>query len=251
MTLEELLQAAEGGDVDAMIKLGDTLYNMQGTGSLPEGFGNGLDWYTRAAENGSLAGVIKAMMWRHNISIEAKARNYWKFVKENAEECLKYSSTVLSVPGLAEKYQTMAREIANTARYHLALACFYQDDDVPACISCLREMDSLEPLMSSILLGICLLQIHHEDEAYKYLDLLQGNRDKILPKPAAPGEESLVGLAFFYLSTLYRVSKRDMEKAFSVLEEGLRSVDDQDAKELLRKEMGRYHKGLFGGYRYQ
>jgi len=251
MTLEELLQAAEGGDVDAMIKLGDTLYEMQGTGNLPEGFGNGLDWYTRAAENGSLVGVIKTMMFHHNIAVTAKASNYWRLVEESGEESLKYASVVLSVTGLAEKYRTMAHEIANTARYHLALACFYQDDDVPACISYLREMDSQEPLMSSILLGICLLQTHHEDEAYKYLDLLRGNRDKILPKPAASGEESLVGLAFFYLSTIYRVSKRDMETAFSVLEEGLRSVDDQDAQELLRKEMGRYHKGLFGGYRYQ
>lgn len=251
MTLEELRQAAEGGDTDAMIKLGDTLYEMQRTGNVPEGFGRALEWYTRAAENGSIIGVIKTMMLHHNIAVTAKARNYWKLVKESGEESLKYASVALAVTNLTAKYKTMAHEIANNARYHLALAYFFQDDDVDTCISCLREIDSQEPPMANILLGICLLRTNRDVEAYGYLNPLRGNRDKILPRPAAPAEESLVGLAFLYLSALYRVSKHDLETAHSVLEEGFQSVEAQDAQELLREDLARYRKGLFGGYRYQ
>ncbi len=251
MTLEELRQAAEGGDMDAMIKLGDTLYEMQRTGSVPEGFGGALEWYTRAAENGSLVGVIKAMMFHDNIVVTAKARNYWKLVKESGEESLKYASVALAVTNLAAKYRTMAHEIANNARYHLALAYFFQDDDMDTCISCLREMDSQEPPIANILLGICLLRTNCVDEAYHYLSPLRGRRNQILPRPAAPAEESLVGLAFFYLSVIYRTVKNDLETAHSVLEEGLQSVEDQDGQELLREDLARYRKGLFGGYRYQ
>ena len=62
--------------------------------------------------------------------------------------------------------------------------------------------------------------------------------------------DTLCNMSLIYRVGLSDVVGQNLTEAVSVLQYALRYVKDEDFRVMIEKELGRYQKKMFGGYRY-
>lgn len=257
MTIEEAIQLAENGDIGAMMALGQ-YYVQQNTG---DGISKAAEWYEAAAKQNVVQAMHMTVLCKNMLAYAglqiaehdefgAKfAMDDWKEVYDWAAKELKCINS--EVEGAEKVDVDDALKNFTDASYFYALTCYWADQFslVTALLS------DFEDTRSKILYGAALIQLAESNtqmtNAVRLLtpiikDTAYAAADKAI------WEEDVYALTALQLSMLYKNngSQSDLELAVSLLTFVLRAVKNENNSTIIRQELNRYQKKLFGGYKY-
>ncbi len=246
MNLEELITKANNGDVESMIEL--TMYYAD-----KNEWNDAIDWADKAAETGDVNGMYKAAAL-HNLrmsSLLGAGVPFWTTMKEDAQAIQKNAAVLIGACRngtieLEEKiYSTLLRELKD-ALYCEAVICYCDDsNDYERAIHLLKNVDSTR---EQTLCGLCYFELSRHDDAMRVLDSVYHD-DTYLSESKYPCEQIVFSTAMFAFSVMTRMNG-NLDKAVLILNHGIQGLENDDAKEQLRKELGRYQKKTFGGWKF-
>lgn len=258
MTLSEAIAAANQGDVRAMINLAE--YYWQGK-NLDEAS----VWYEKAANCGLPYAIDKMVLISNIIATSGlNAVNTsefgWEFAKDDWKAaydwaCKEKRLVEQSPKGLEGIDPQQVHFCFLEAGYFLALCCHKLGDSETA-FQLVKDFDFAG---ASILAGVCIMDLAKNNQefnsAFNYLY-------RILDTPEyhkqirIEYEEYIYALGALGVSLLVREGIPEMgitantDQAFEVLSHAVSQINDEASRELLMKDLSRYQKKMFGGYRY-
>lgn len=251
MTLEEAKKLADNGDVQAMLALAK-FYDQQKDDEEACDLAN--HYYCCAAEAGDLTAIRVLAQSSHTTAKSMMAlpgsfshlllcfEDTYKWTKALFEHC-----NQLNIQGEAAEY---VFEFYLDAIVWLSAA--YNMDDNYAEIK--RITDGVDHPAARAIHGMALHELANTNaEITTAFDLLKNAMhpsfwDKKYSDPDTL--EVLQVSVGMMLSTGYRVYHNNLDAAYNVLATMLDHVKDTDLREVLQKNIARYKKTLFGGYKY-
>lgn len=255
MTIQEAIERANGGDVEAMVALGDYY-------SQEKAWSESLKWYETGAVQGSLYCIIQSMTLSSMSITAAKSLPDKDWMMESSEKCGKYANMLLMAisshpeqfkPESIEQFRSDALAKLSDARFHLALGIYLGDktpNGIARAVNELRLTDTSGNLAARILLGVILFEQRDLDESYQKLNILTSSLETLLFRELDLFTYTIYGRGYLALSLLC-LHLNDTDMAHSVLENGVRALSGYaEIRELLTAELSKYRKKLFGGYEY-
>lgn len=258
MTLEEAKQLAENGDIGAMISLGDYYIQNQKTGDDTE---EAAKWYEMAARRKVVYAIhmtvlTKKILAHSGLLVADKVEYGTKFALDEWKDVYEWAAEELdcinnNVPGSEQIKINDAIQNFEEASYYFALCCYWENKYYEAS----ELVSDFDDVRSKILYGAALIQLAQKsNEMAKAVKILES---VIFDKGYAAAdkyslEEDVYALAALQLSMLHREagSQSDMEFAVTLLSFISSAVKRDNNKQIINKELSRYQKKLFGGYRY-
>lgn len=247
MTLEEAIQAANGGDVEAMKALGNYYYEQKE-------FSDASEWWDKAVECGDIrtalvAGGLHSMMG----GIYADGMAQFKMAIPEWETARKYCQIILNHSNqFSENEITSTQEDLAKAAYGLGYSFYYLHEYQQAADALSDFTDSDE--RCRFLFGMVLWSAYEDKvagarEAYQYIQTVESSTLDIEPDLIYEGS---LTLALIYRSAhLLNIPgvQTDIERAYHCVQRAasLPGEIGQSAAEELKK----YRQGFFGGYTYQ
>lgn len=261
MTLEEVKQLAEQGDIGAMCSLGD-FYIKQNTG---EGITEAAKWYEMAAERNVVYAVHMAVLAKKILSyaglqIADGSELGWNYIKKDWQETYDWALREMrmlndKVAGAEKIDRDQAIANYNDALYHLAL-CNYEQKNYKEVVSLLKDKNEKR---AKILYGSALLDMANYDDEYQYafqqFKFIDGDVEYASARKSKY-EEKVYAVAALALSQTYRLGlgkndvKPDMEKSVKLLSFVRTYLANAGMKDLVDEELQHYQKKMFGGYKY-
>ena len=249
--IERLIDAAQKGNADAAIELGDFLMENPTRESLSQA----LYWFTEAINNGSSRAYLRAM-FLHNIKAkEAKEDFDWDAVQQHANLVLKYYQMVSQSTGNTADFMEKVREEYCDAIYYLATAKFFIDDEAGA-LSLLTSVDIQDfstPLVY-ILMGCIQFSLANNgkelNDACNFLSPLEKLAESAVHSAQDRADQLLLAKGFGLLEIHIRLGDKDLQRAYNVLKNGYELLSDKNCRNLLLDEMAHYQRGFFGGLKY-
>lgn len=257
MTIEEAIQLAESGDIGAMISLGD-YYVQQKTG---DGIEKAAGWYEVAAKKNIVYAIhmtvlCKKMLAYAGLQIAEHDEFGTKFAMEDWKDVYNWAAKELEcinaeIEGSKKINIDDAINNFTDASYFYALTCYWAErfSDVTELLSDLHDT------RSRILYGAALIQLAESNaqmsNAIRVLNPIIKDASYAAADKAV-WEEDVYTLTAWQLSMLYKNngSQSDLESAVSLLNFVLRAVKNENNTTVIRNELNRYQKKLFGGYKY-
>ena len=108
--------------------------------------------------------------------------------------------------------------------------------------------EKIDTAREQALCGLCLFELERYDEADKALSGVFTD-DSYVSDSKAPAEQIIFASAMHCFSVMTRVTG-SLEKSVAALNKGIEGVSDEDLKASLVKELGRYKKKMFSGWKY-
>lgn len=246
MNTNEIIQKANSGDVDSMMEL-VSFYTEQ------KEWNEAIDWADKAAEAGNVNGMYKAANL-HSLrmsSLLSGGMPFWGVMKEDAQAIQKNAGVLLSACrnghiDLNEDTYSHLLSLFKEALYCEAVT-WYSDDtnDYERAVHLIKDIDSTR---EQTLLGLCQFELSQHSEAIRILTTVYNDTAYVSAKKV-PAEEAIYSTAMFALSVMTRMNG-DLDKAVLILNRGIDGVTDIDMKTPLQKELGRYQKKMFGGWKF-
>lgn len=250
MTLEEVKKLADNGNVQAMLALAK-FYDQQNdeeSGDLAK------QYYCRAAEAGDLT-AIRVLAQSSHMAVKFMMdqpgsfscllpyfEDAYKWNKALSEHCSQLNVQRDAVEYAFEFYLDTI----------VWLSAVYNMDDNYAGIK--RITDGVDHPVAKAIRGMALHELANTNaEIETAFDLLKNAMQPSFwdKKYSAPDTlEVLQVTVGMMLSTGYRVYYNNLDAAYNVLATMLGHVKDADLREVLQKNIARYKKTLFGGYKY-
>ena len=247
MDLNEKIAEASAGSVDAMAELVDHYIDAHE-------WNEAIDWADKAAETGNCGGMFKAA-GLHNLrmsSLLSGGMPFWGTMKEDAQAVQKNAAVLLgcSQNGLIDLDQETYSDLLTLlkeALYCEAVTCYcdVQNADIPRVIHLLKDVDGAR---EQALCGLCHYEMKQYDDSLRILDGVYRDPSYV-SESKVPSEQAIFSMAMLAFSSLSRVNG-EPEKSVTALNRGIDGITDEDMKAPLRKELNRYHKKMFGGWKY-
>lgn len=253
MTIEEARLQANQGDIGAMCSLGDYYRQKQD-------FEEAAKWYDMGAQRDVVYAAHMAVKVHSIIAISAlqivnKVEYGWAFARDDTKAA--FDASVREMTLLRDKvpgYETVDPDEAYSDfvdnAYRFALCSYEMGENALA----IRTVDGSEKPEARVLYGQALFESDPTDEnfviAFDGVKCLEGIE-------FGDAEEELYARAVFLLSMMYRegVPERGVapnaEKAVTLLTKASGRLKDQKFKSIIDKELSRYKKKMFGGYKYE
>lgn len=253
MALEELIQSANDGDVNAMNQLGDHYVE-------DKDYSEALSWFSKSAEAGNLYGTARAMSAARVVALlyeDVDSEEVRRNLSIALDHCLALlSSNDESDTGL--RVQFAALKAYPAIIFGLA-SSFYDDGNIEAAKRMLQDEDDTT---LKVLLGLCYMKTRSSDAnemrcafeaAYSLLHIVETEEVPDLPV-------RYQYIALMALSTLYRIAGEigiqgvpvDINRAYQCV---LKASNLSELPEAVcthtNAELGKYHKKFFGGYYYE
>ncbi len=254
MTIEEIIEKANKGDIECMILLGDSISKNESIDTAKK-FELALPWYEKAAEAGNTNGAYKSM-FIHGMYGFAKINiGIWDKAADHFLKAFGYAKQVLSNPDLDVQVEYSSRQNQQVYCYQLAYCHYWMGNTKLAYNLSIKSPEAENYVKAKMLGAICAFDIVAETGAdFSVAESLLSIFDTYNLEPVFSTikdsiEEVVLSRGYIYLSTLYRL-KKDTTKAFNVLTSGKNAIHADGARELLENELIHYKPKLFGGYQY-
>lgn len=237
MTLEEAIQAANGGDVTAMYTLGDSYFDQRK-------WADAWKWLSMAADHGHIGAAFESLLIGDKIAHYYEALPDYEMAYQCWAKCFRYVGRVAKVPNKTEDLENLIIGKYPEIVYGICYTLYCKKDYQKA-----REL--LEGMIGpnsekrlSVLLGLCYGNLDNLEKAYPYLALIEENEIDL-------GQDALKFLAYTYLSIIYRTSNshHNMEASYrcTLMATQLPGALGEAAKDDLKH----YYKNESGNYIYQ
>lgn len=245
MSKEELITKAKAGDVDAMLQLISVLVN-------EEKFTDAMYWADKAAETGNMNAMYKAAHL-HSLAMYAfKEKKIWGVMSTEAQAAQKNAALLVGAHrrgsiNLNDDVYSQMLSILRDGLYYEAAFCYMSEpSDYNRVIHLLKDLDTTR---ERFLCGYACFMVKQYDDAIE--KLYAAYRDQAyLTSHKELIEETIFVDAMRTLSAIERATNGNFEKAMQILNQAINGVSDEEGKAFLRKELARYQKKLFGGWKY-
>ena len=212
-----------------------------------------MEWADKAAALNNADGMYRAAVLHHlRLSLVLKGgKPFWGFLKEDARAAQKNAAVLIGlckeklIPLDDEVFSELLSVLKDSV-YCEALACYMevpQDYQQAAHL-----MDGFDSPREKALCGVCRFELGQEDEAGELLSAVLEDQAYAAAEKL-PAEEAVYSIAAMICSCMKRLNGSP-EKAMAVLSGGIGGIRDEALKTSLRKELGRYRRKLFGGWKY-
>lgn len=250
--IDELLQEAQAGSIEAMIEV-SRYYAGESD------YGNAEKWADQAAEAGSSAGYWLSLLC-HNLGLTAAQQIHgWELLDKEATIVMERAYRLKK--GCAEGVLSLTNsqvqtidDAWNNALYARGLARYALDKENLQCNEIVEILDGVHSTKAYALKAWCLMHAEAYAEAFRLM-VQVFHDDKYAAEEKEVVEEGIYIDTLCNMSLIYRVGlsnvvEQNLIEAVNVLQYALRYVRDEDFRAMIEKELGRYQKKLFGGYRY-
>ena len=256
MALQEIMEKAKGGDVSAMLCLGEYCLD-QKTG---EGISAAAEWYKKAAEKNNTIAAYNTTGCKKVIAYAEADLDGYEAAIDAFRDFYVWSkiTEALYLSGADGSDKVSENEIQRNiedASYSLAFG-FSRAEKYPEACMLLAENETER---SAILFALSKLYMAEKKEEYDWalerLDMIRENRE-YSEREKTVCEEHVFACAAIHLSEADRVGigpwgrKPNTKVAVRTLNYALEKVKGQHAKDLINEELEHYQKGLFGRYYY-
>lgn len=251
MSIDELQRLAEQGDTGAMIELANQIYDGEDYLKIEEA----TSWELRAAEAGSVAGVMRSITGCNLLACINLLPDItdWQEALRYARLTIHWSNVALKEIQLDEEDSQLVNNTRTESRYYCGL-CNYFLQDYKAAMLALQDI--AEP-RAIVLYGASAYgseMPNRLETAYRFLSQIERDNGYIMAEKEHY-EDAILSIAACELSVYYRVglpnvAPLNMEHAVSLLNRVLAGLKDDTAREMIQQELKKYQKKLFGGYKY-
>ncbi len=247
MTREELTSLAESGNVDAIMALVKMCID-------DKNWNDAIDWADKAAASGNVNGMYKAAnlhgMRMH--SLLDGGMPFWGLMLEDAKATQENAAVLIGACrngqiDLDDSTYSGLLELLRDAVYCEAVVAYQSDENDYA--KGVKLLGSIDTPREQTLCGLCYFELSQHDDAMRVLNSVYRNSTYAGAKKV-PVEEAQYGTAMFALSVMTRMNTGDLEAAIAILNRGIDGVTDEDIKAPLRKELAKYQKKMFGGWKF-
>ncbi|MEQ2512063.1 hypothetical protein WMO66_12550 [Faecousia sp. CLA-AA-H192] len=260
MTLEELKRLAEQGDTEAMIEISDRVYDKDSYEKIAEA----TSWDLRAAEAGSLAGIMRSITGCTLLAVINLLPNIkdWKEALLYSQQTLRWCDVALKEVRLDQDDLKMVTDSRNDCQYYCGVCHYYQDNYDET----VRTLYGLQQTHAYALYGVCMYALGSRDiehrssarddlkTAYQFLSYVE--RDSAyITSDKEYYEDAILSFAAYELSCCYRIGlpgtlNPDLERSVRIMSFVLPNLKYDFSKPLLQKELAKYKKKMLGGYKY-
>ena len=251
--IQEVLQAAENGNVTAMLMLSNYYYS-----SEDKDVEKSQMWADRAADAGSVDGYRLSMVLHAFGARVAEQLGFQQLVQEEWQKTLDRAQVlkgalhdgVIDLP--AEERANVDQKI-DDARYGIARSRYFEGDQ-DNCDAIIPLIMDVKTTRARALYGICCFHVQDYAMAYRQLTYVLNDAEYAAAEKDV-GDEAIYAEGMQYLSGICRIGlpgivDGNSGTAVNVLNQALQYVRDEDFRKHLLEELNRYQKKLFGGYRY-
>lgn len=251
MTLKDLAQLAEQGNTDAMIEISNRIYEEDDHDKVAEAAW----WDIHAAEAGSSAGILRSIS---KCTLLAKIcllpeYNDWDAAQYYAEQTFHWCDVAMKEIQLNQDDLKMVTDSRNDCRYYCGVCLYFLEKYNEA----VQMLCDLQQPRAYILYGISMINSDDPDGLEKAFPLLANIEREVtyITSRKTHYEDMILAIAAYALSACYcgglrGVVKPDLEHSVAVLNLILSNVEYESSKSHLRKELAKYKKKSFGGYKY-
>ena len=246
MNPEELIAKANNNDAEAMIELTGYYADRQD-------WNEAIDWADKAADAGNSNGMYKAAAL-HNLRMSSLLKSgvpFWDLMKEDARAVQKNAGVLLAacrngMINLEDKIFSNLLGMFREALYCEAVICYADNsNDYARALHLLKDVDTAR---EQTLCGLCYFELDQYEDAKRVLDTVYRDAD-YLSESKCFSEETIFSVAMLALSMLTRMDGNP-DKAVMILNRTIEGLNDEDNKEQLCGELGKYQKKMFGGWKY-
>lgn len=252
LTEDELIKKAEAGDVDSMLELANRFYNPQSYTDLERS----VMWDTKAAEAGNEDGMLRIAGANHLLAVMNRIESIqnWEASAQFEEAAIKWAKRIEQCDRLVGDQQAIISQTISDATYGLGYS-FYRMKQYDQSLQALHNLQ--EP-RAHILQGVIYYSKESTQDnlrrAYYSLTAIETNSDYLITQKSEE-EELIYTMGTCFLSTFYRcgldgVVTTDINRAVMLLQRTEKTLQLTNAKEFISKEIKKYAKKLFGGYKY-
>lgn len=258
MTLEELKNLAQSGDIDAGIEVAQ-YYLSKGT---YQDTVEALKWSEMIAEKGSGAGAYLSMTARNLCAVidQSKMVGDWAGAQNNWEQTEKWARKVIQRVddgdehlGVEEKREAQA--MIEECFYGCAVSLYHLKKYENAITLLANRTGTREKML--LAMSKFSAAKDEKDYASAFVSLKQAFADSeyLVNGAAHQEEEHIYALAAKSTAGLYRIGIRgtvqsDLKKSVEILQAASGKLKDTDYRGMITKELTRYKKKFFGGYTY-
>lgn len=250
--LDRLIQAAESGDIQAMATLIQHYFSQK---DIPEA----KKWAERAVEAGSVVGYYYSMVIHGlEMSVGYLLRR-WDELLKNADIVVSRADVLLN----AQREGTISLEDSdlntvistrNDGLYGGAYAIWAGKMSGDYFQRVIDRLDGVDTMNALTLLGLCCFRKGNVERAFPILKKVYEDKE-YRGKKESFFHEAVYVEAMHSLSEIYRLGHPrlvsiDLNKAVEILTTVVNCIEDEDLRGVLQRELNKYHKKLFGGYRY-
>ena len=245
MNINEIIQRANSGDVDSMMEL-VSYYAEQND------WNEAIDWADKAAEAGNVNAMYKAVNL-HSMRMHALVAMGMLsgLMPDDAKAVQKNAAVLLGAcqKGLIDLNDDIYSSILSALRdgiYFEAASCYYTEpSDYNQIVHLLKEVDTTR---EQFLCGYAYFELKQYDDAMRKLSTASQDREYLSAEKKTV-ENGIFATAMHTYSAMERING-NFDKAVMILNQAIEGVSDEEMKAHLRKELGRYQKKMFGGWKY-
>jgi len=237
MTLQEVIQAANGGDITAMYTLGDYYFDQHE-------WSNAWKWLSMAADQGHINAAVESLLIGDKLAHYYEALPDYEMAYQCWAKCFRYIGRVAKVPNKTEDLENLIIGKYPDIVYGICYTLYCKKDYQKAREFLEGMIDPNSEKRMSVLLGLCYGKMGDLEKAYPYLALIEEHEIEF-------GQDALKFLAYTYLSLIYRTSDthRNIEASYHCT---LMAAQLPGAMgEAARDELKHYYKNELGNYAYQ
>ena len=249
MSVEETLQRAQQGDINAMLAIADDY-------AASSEIEQALTWFEQAiavGEKGSeqMQHALSMAMYSYTIKvIDDVETASWNDGFIHSSKLFSYATELLSYENSQEKKIELVQK-GRFALYNAAICQHAVDEDSDA-LKTLGIVELNEP-RATLLELLCRASLEAEN-TYHYLKIYETEdlRDAF-KNTQCWREELMLAMGFFRLSLCYRLGmgvKPNINKAYDILQKGLSLATFNETRRCFSDELNHYKRSLFGGYSY-
>lgn len=252
MTISEIKALAEGGDVQAMMALGEHYYDKYQEDDFPLAAEKSLPWYEMAGMHGDVEGASRCMILGSAQVLMAKEAGDFDQMREHAAYFSKVSTQYMDIDDLvaSSAYEEIGK-CMDVCLYAFAVSCYLNEKFAVAAngLDAIKE-DSEYYGMAQVLKGICLSDMDKDLEGAECLTILGNDMNSLLPSAHDSVDEEILERGTLYFALYLRMLERKTDAAYELINRALDVIDDEQVRAILLDELTHYKKKLFGGYKY-
>lgn len=247
MTREELTAMAGAGNVDAILSLVKLCVDEQD-------WNNAIDWADKAAATGNVNGMYKAAnlhaMRMH--SMLGGGMPFWGLLQEDSKAVQENAAVLIGACrngqiDLDDSTYSGLLDLLRDAIYCEAVVAYQCDDsDYAKGVQLLNGIDTPR---EQTLCGLCYFELSQHDDAMRVLNSVYNNTT-YASAHKVPVEAAQYATAMFALSVMTRMNTGNLDRAIAILNRGIEGTSDEEMKAPLRKELAKYQKKMFGGWKF-
>ena len=250
MTLEEILEAAENGDISAINAVGDVY-------SRDMHISDAAMWYGRSAALGDQYGRVMALMSHQLWASVGEGTGVYDDALDNWQMAYKYLTDILNDVNSLDEHTRTAKESYSGVVLGIGASLYFlkRKEESFKYLEIAAEQGEI---MAEVMLGLYFQSTFTAETGYEYTKRSIPLLEKVFSPDFAYSDSShmeqmIVFLAYRYLAETYRRGlgglKPDTARSYNCMlclhEQNLKNYTDE-----VRKELGKYKKGLLGGYKY-